>query len=142
MPNWKKLIVSGSSAHLSNLNVTNNVDALTFSGDGSNLTFSGTGLVSGSSQVNITALNGYSAFSSSVESSINSVSPTATSYRQSITGASTYTVTHSLGETFCQISVFDNNKQLTLPATIEAIDSNNVSVSFDESFTGTIVIKS
>ena len=51
MPNWKKLIVSGSDATLSNLNVVNNVDASTFSGDGSNLTFTGTNLVSGSSQV-------------------------------------------------------------------------------------------
>ena len=288
MPNWKKLIVSGSDATLSNLNVVNNVDASTFSGDGSNLTFTGTnlvsgssqvvsslsnqdidlgtggitattgsfdvidldrlaltstqttvsplhltatnlndgvgalridgaqadiylnpttsthttvtfavsgspklafgmdssddfyitrndgtswyddtlvldrntgevtlgydltvngninatnGIVSGSSQVDITGLNGYIAFSSSVENSISQLSPAST-YRQSITGATSYTVTHSLNETFCQISVFDSNKQLTLPATVAAIDSNNVSVSFDESFTGTIVVKS
>ena len=51
MPNWKKLIVSGSDATLSNLTVVNNIDASTFSGDGSNLTFTGTNLVSGSSQV-------------------------------------------------------------------------------------------
>jgi|TARA_B110000879_G_scaffold137307_1_gene179189 hypothetical protein len=141
MPNWKKLIVSGSDATLSNLTVVNNVDASTYSGDGSNLTFIGTNLVSGSSQVDITNLNGYTAFSSSVENSISQLSPAST-YRQSITGATSYTVTHSLNETFCQISVFDNNKQLTLPATVAAIDSNNVSVSFDESFTGTIVVKS
>jgi len=141
MPNWKKLIVSGSDATLSNLTVVNNIDASTFSGDGSNLTFTGTNLVSGSSQVDITGLNGYTAFSSSVENSISQLSPTST-YRQSITGATSYTVTHSLNETFCQISVFDSNKQLTLPATVAAIDSNNVSVSFDESFTGTIVVKS
>lgn len=141
MPNWKKLIVSGSDATLSNLTVVNNIDASTFSGDGSNLTFTGTNLVSGSSQVDITGLNGYTAFSSSVENSISQLSPAST-YRQSITGATSYTVTHSLNETFCQISVFDSNKQLTLPATVAAIDSNNVSVSFDESFTGTIVVKS
>ena len=113
MPNWKKLIVSGSDATLSNLTVVNNVDASTYSGDGSNLTFIGTNLVSGSSQVDITNLNGYTAFSSSVENSISQLSPAST-YRQSITGATSYTVTHSLNETFCQISVFDNNKQLTL----------------------------
>lgn len=37
MPNWKKLIVSGSSANLSSLNVDGAVQAVSFSGDGSNL---------------------------------------------------------------------------------------------------------
>jgi drug/metabolite transporter superfamily protein YnfA len=38
MPNWKKLITSGSAATLSNLNVTNAVTASTYLGDGSALT--------------------------------------------------------------------------------------------------------
>ncbi len=38
MPNWKKLIVSGSSAHLYNLNVASAVTASYFVGDGSGLT--------------------------------------------------------------------------------------------------------
>ncbi len=38
MPNWKKLIVSGSDAALSSLNVTNAVTASFFVGDGSGLT--------------------------------------------------------------------------------------------------------
>lgn len=38
MPNWKKLITSGSAANLSNLNVTNAVTASAYSGDGSALT--------------------------------------------------------------------------------------------------------
>lgn len=38
MPNWKKLIVSGSDAALSNLDVTNAVTASFFVGDGSGLT--------------------------------------------------------------------------------------------------------
>ena len=38
MPNWKKLIVSGSDAALSNINVTNSVTASAFKGDGSALT--------------------------------------------------------------------------------------------------------
>ena len=32
MPNWKKLIVSGSDASLNSLNVTNNVTAQSFTG--------------------------------------------------------------------------------------------------------------
>lgn len=38
MPNWKKLITSGSAANLSNLNVTNAVTASAYLGDGSALT--------------------------------------------------------------------------------------------------------
>ena len=38
MPNWKKLITSGSSAALGNLDVTNAVTASFFVGDGSALT--------------------------------------------------------------------------------------------------------
>ena len=43
MPNWKKLIVSGSDATLNNLNVTNAVTASFFKGDGSALTGISTG---------------------------------------------------------------------------------------------------
>ena len=38
MPNWKKVIVSGSDANLNSLNVTNAVTASSFVGDGSQLT--------------------------------------------------------------------------------------------------------
>ena len=38
MPNWKKLVISGSDAALSNLDVTNAVTASFFVGDGSGLT--------------------------------------------------------------------------------------------------------
>ena len=48
---WKKVIVSGSQAELSNLIVDVNVTASAFSGDGSALTFAGTNIVSGSEQV-------------------------------------------------------------------------------------------
>jgi len=48
---WKKIIVSGSQAELANLVVDSNVTASAFSGDGSGLTFSGTGIASSSAQV-------------------------------------------------------------------------------------------
>jgi hypothetical protein len=63
-------------------------------------------------------------------------------FRTSLSGASSYTVTHSLGEQFCQVSVFDSNKELTLPGEVSVVDSNNIYVAFDETFTGNIVIKS
>ena len=60
MPNWKKLVVSGSSAALSNLNVTNAVTASFFKGDGSALTniptsdgfpYTGSAIISGALEV-------------------------------------------------------------------------------------------
>jgi len=48
---WKKIIVSGSQAELANLVVDSNVSASAFSGDGSGLTFAGTGIASSSAQV-------------------------------------------------------------------------------------------
>lgn len=48
---WKKIIVSGSQAELANLVVDSNVTASAFSGDGSGLTFNGTGIASSSAQV-------------------------------------------------------------------------------------------
>jgi hypothetical protein len=108
MPNWKKLVVSGSDASLNSLNVNSFVSASAFVGDGSQLT----GIVDNST------------------------------FRTSLSGASSYTVTHSLGEQFCQVSVFDSNKELTLPGEVSIVDSNNIYVAFDEAFTGNIVIKS
>ena len=60
MPNWKKLIVSGSDAALNNLNVTNAVTASFFKGDGSGLTniptsdgfpYTGSAIISGALEV-------------------------------------------------------------------------------------------
>jgi hypothetical protein len=48
---WKKIILSGSQAELANLVVDSNVTASAFSGDGSGLTFQGTGIASSSAQV-------------------------------------------------------------------------------------------
>lgn len=48
---WKKIIVSGSQAELSNIVVDNSVTASAYSGDGSALSFAGTNIVSGSEQV-------------------------------------------------------------------------------------------
>ena len=72
MPNWKKLLSSGSSGSLSNLVVDNHISASlisgSFYGDGSGLTgVIADGTISGSSQVNITQTEGYSTFSSSIQ---------------------------------------------------------------------------
>jgi len=48
---WKKIILSGSQADLASVSVDSFVSASSYSGDGSNLTFAGTNIVSGSSQL-------------------------------------------------------------------------------------------
>ena len=177
MPNWKKLIVSGSDASLNNLTVNNQVNASTFTGSLLRLDENGTGLrmtnigafdnSSGNFRIFSTndlvlSTNGDSGTALTIDatskdatfqgdvtadafigdgSQLTGISDNST-FRTSLSGASSYTVTHSLGEEFCQVSVFDSNKELTLPGEVSIVDSNNIYVAFDETFTGNIVIKS
>ena len=48
------------------------ISASSFTGDGSNLSFGGTNILSGSSQVTISQTGGYTAFSSSIAASVSS----------------------------------------------------------------------
>jgi len=68
MPNWKKLLSSGSNGSLNQLYVETSVTASAFKGDGSQLTgITAPGTLSGSSQVDITQTTGYNTFSSSIQ---------------------------------------------------------------------------
>jgi hypothetical protein len=89
MPNWKKLITSGSDALLSNITVDNSIQggSITGSIDFNNLTNSPT-LVSGSSQISISQTTGYIAFSSSIDShldvNISTINTTVTNISSSL----------------------------------------------------------
>lgn len=68
MPNWKKLLSSGSNGALNQLYVETSITASAFKGDGSQLTgIIAPGTLSGSSQVDITQTTGYNTFSSSIQ---------------------------------------------------------------------------
>lgn len=110
MPNWKKLIVSGSSASLSNLNVKNAVTASFFKGDGSALT-------------NISA----------------EVTEQAT-ITDSFTSVTSHTVTHNFGTKNVIVSVYNNSDQLILPSSITTTDTNTVDITFDVASTGRVVV--
>lgn len=110
MPNWKKLIVSGSSANLSDLSVTNAVTASFFKGDGSALT-------------NISA----------------GVTEQAT-ISDSFTNVTSKSVTHNFGTKDVLISVYNNSDQLILPASTTTTNINNVTVTFDSVTTGRVVV--
>jgi len=55
MPNWKKIIVSGSDASLNNLNVGNSVTASFFKGDGSQITGIIANVIGSSNNVTLSA---------------------------------------------------------------------------------------
>lgn len=110
MPNWRKLVVSGSDASLNSLNVNTFVSASFFSGDGSGLTNVNTNI-----------------------SEVATVSDTFTS----VTSKS---VNHSFGTKDVIITVYNDSDQQIIPATVTTTDINNVTVTFDSTTTGRIVI--
>jgi hypothetical protein len=114
--------------------VTTNTNVVTITFDaattGRAVVAKGGHLVSGSA-----VLSGTGVFSGSAQ--IDAV----TRYEESITGASSYTVTHNLGEDYPIVQVYDTNKFQTIPGIISASDANSVYIEFDSSFSGKVVIK-
>ena len=171
MPNWKKLIVSGSSASLNDLTVATTVTASSFSGDGSGLTnistdvaevatvtdtsgrvvvAKGGHIVSGSAQ-NSDLLQSepgsyylnYSNFTSIPGGLISGSAQivTLTRYEQDISGSTQYTITHGLNEDYPLVQIYDTSKVQVLPGEIKATNSSTVELTFDSNFTGKVVVK-
>lgn len=110
MPNWKKLITSGSAASLSNLYVQNAVTASFFKGDGSALT----GVTT---EIAETA----------------TVSDTFTSATQKV-------VIHNFGTKDVIVTVYNNSDEQILPSSIVTTDINTVTVNLDTATTGRVVV--
>jgi hypothetical protein len=110
MPNWKKLIVSGSSAHLYNLNVASAVTASYFVGDGSGLT-------------NLNA----------------TVSEQAT-VSDTFTSTLTKVVNHNFSSKNLIISIYDQNDNQIIPANVNLTNLNSVTITFNQLSTGTVVV--
>lgn len=110
MPNWKKLIVSGSSAHLYNLNVASAVTASYFVGDGSGLT------------------------------NVNSTISEQATVVDTFTSTLTKVVNHNFSSKNLVISVYDDNDNQIIPATVNLTDNNNVTITFNQLTTGTVVV--
>ena len=63
-------------------------------------------------------------------------------YRETIAGSASYTITHSLDEVYPVVQLYDTgSKKQVIPAEIESINSNSIKVDFDNIFSGIIVIK-
>lgn len=110
MPNWKKLIVSGSEAKLSNLYVDNAVTASYFVGDGSGLTGVTTEIVETAT-----------------------VSDTFTSVTSRV-------VTHNFGTKDVITTVYNDSDEQILPSSIVTTTINSVTVTFDNATSGRIVV--
>ena len=125
--NSDELIIPASTVTTSTNVVTVTFDSST---TGRAVVAKGGHLVSGSA-----VLSGTGVFSGSAQ--IDAV----TRYEETITGASTYTVTHNLGEDYPIVQVYDTNKFQTIPGIISASNANSVYLGFDSNFTGRVVIK-
>jgi len=189
MPNWKKLIVSGSDATLNSLNVTANVTANEITAEtitattfntlvisssvlftsGSNIIgdeltdhhqITGSVSITGSLSLNgtsvdplsYTSLTTHTATSSSLASNINILFTASSSldtevsslkaytYRASLTGSTSYTVTHSLNEDYPIVQLYDTDKKQVIPADIISLTSNTTQIDFSSSFNGLVVV--
>ena len=110
---------------------TNTVDiTLDSSTSGRVVVAKGGHLVSGSA-----VLSGTGVFSGSAQIAA------ATRYEESITGNTSYTITHNLDEDYPIVQVYDTNKFQALPGIISASNANSVYLEFDSNFTGRVVIK-
>ena len=124
MPNWKKVIVSGSDAELNSLKVTT---ALTASGlhyptsDGIEGQFLGTDGLGNLSFSNVTV------------SQVNTIAA-------SFTATSSITVPHNFNSKNVIVSAYDNYDFYFIPQSIKLIDDNNVKLTFSNPSTGYVVI--
>jgi hypothetical protein len=110
MPNWKKLIVSGSSASLNDLTVATTVTASSFSGDGSGLTNISTDVAE-----------------------VATVTDTFTSVTSKI-------VSHNFNTKNVLVIVYNDSDEQILPSLITTNTANQVTVSFDANTSGRVVV--
>jgi hypothetical protein len=116
MPNWKKLIVSGSDAALSSLTVTNEVTASSYTGS-----FSGSFKGDGSELTGI------------------SISQ-ATTIEDVFTSQTSITVEHNFGTKNILVSIYNSDDEQIIPSSIVTTDTNNVDITFAVSTSGRAVV--
>lgn len=64
------------------------------------------------------------------------------SYREDVSGASFYTVTHSLDESYPFVQAWNtDNNTMEQPSDVESVNSNVITVSFSGTFAGKIIVK-
>jgi hypothetical protein len=114
MPNWKKVVVSGSDATLNSLNVLTSVTASNFTGsfkgDGSNLT--------------------------NVPVDFEQIA----AYDFTFTSSSLVSVTHSLNTSNPFVQVYDESNEQVIPQTIRIVDLDSVEIVFPTITSGKVIV--
>jgi len=116
MPNWKKIALSGSNPEFSSLIVDNSVSAGSISGS-----FSGSFEGDGSSLTGI---------------DVGEV----TLKTDTFTSVTSKQVSHTFGTKDVNVTVYDNNDKLIIPASVTTTDTSTVDITFDTATTGRVVI--
>ena len=63
-------------------------------------------------------------------------------YREDLSGASTYTVTHNLNEQYPIVQTYDtSNNRMLIPDQVESLGTNSLQISYDTIFTGIIIVQ-
>jgi hypothetical protein len=154
MPNWKKVIVSGSDAILNKVTIPGNSGATTFTTNADTLIFSGSAYFTGS--VNITGSLQATSITGSLlgTSSYADYALTASyalnggggggggsvfSYHQT-SSAVTWSISHNLNTYTPIIQVYDDSYNQIIPASISGSSVNTVQITFSTAETGYAVL--
>ena len=113
---WKKIVVSGSTAQLSTLNVDSSIEASTLSGS-----FSGSYVGNGSGLTNLT------------------VSQTATAV-SNFTSQTSVTTTHNFDTKNVTVQAYNSDDELIIPKSVTTTNANQVTTTFDTATTGRVVV--
>ena len=63
-------------------------------------------------------------------------------YRENVTGATTYTITHNLDETFPVVQTYDTaTNRMVLPDYVESQNANQIEISYAVAFTGIVIVQ-
>lgn len=66
---------------------------------------------------------------------------TGRAYRESISGATSYAITHSLNEDYPIVQVYSSSRAMVIPAEVITTSANAFDISFSSTFDGTVVVK-
>ena len=163
---WKKIVVSGSAAELSTLNVDGQISASSFTGDGSGLTnVVASGTISSSAQIASDISGAFDSTSASLAASITNISTTNQTFSGSFSGsyvgdgsllsnitvdqnatvantftsATTASVVHNFNSPNVTAVVYDENNEQFIPATVKLVSDNQLDVYMDPAQTGRVI---
>lgn len=151
MPNWKKLVVSGSAGNLSSLSVDTSISASVISATQFTGSLYGTASQAVSSSYVLTAsyvntaqtasyiLNAVSSSYAATASFAYSFPDQGFEFTQ-ILGSSTWTVNHNLNTFTPLVDVYDSTYNQLIPASVSSIDANTTQITFSTAQAGYAIV--